>query len=133
MALGGATFGARYAILVFLVAWPLPQSLGAEGDKMPSITLPTPLQPYSDEGRVTTAGAGVMGLVGTARFEDPAADSLLGKSPCNVPEILAFYRGMTLMQAAYFIFINKVERGFESVDSPHAALDHFPLGMGHHA
>jgi hypothetical protein len=26
---------------------------------------------------------------------------------------------MTLMQVGYFIFINKVERGFEAVDSPH--------------
>lgn len=121
---GGAMVTGKYAILAFvlIVLCPLPPSLGAEGDKIPPIVLPAALAPYSDEGKVTAATIGVLGLLGTAKFVEPAADSMWDKPPCNAPDILSFYRGMTLMQAGYFIFINKVERGFESVDSPHVTL-----------
>src|SRR5262245_45844463 len=87
-------------------------SFGDDGESIPSIMLPPSLHAYSDEGRVVEAVTTVIGVLGTAKFEEPDANSPLSKPPCNAPEVLAFYRGMTLMQAGYFMFINKVERGF---------------------
>lgn len=108
-----------FAVLAF---WPMGSTIGAEADKIPAIELPDTLKLYSDESRVLEAAEGVIRLLGAARFKEPEADSPFAKEPCNAPDIVSFYRGMTLMQAGYFIFISKVERGFESTDSPHVAL-----------
>lgn len=105
-----------------LAPWTAGSSIAAEPDQMPPIELPASLKPYSDERNVLAAAEGVIKLMGTAKFSEPEADSPFGKEPCNMPEIASFYRGMTLMQAGYFMFISKVERGFESTDSPHVAL-----------
>src|SRR4029078_2823100 len=97
-------------------------------DSAPPIELPAPLRPYSDAAKVIGGAKGVIGLLADAKFEVPAADSPFGKPPCNDAETAAIYRGLTLVQASYFIFGSKVERGFESTDSPHVFIgDDFAL------
>ncbi len=93
-----------------------------DDEAIPPIVLPDPLKPYADQPKVIDAATAVMHLIGTAKFDEASPDSLFAKPPCNAPEIAAFYRGLTLVQAGYFMFISKVERGFESVDSPHLAM-----------
>jgi peptidoglycan/xylan/chitin deacetylase (PgdA/CDA1 family) len=98
------------------------RSQAIETAAMPPITLPASLKPYSNTGSVIGAADGIIRLLGTAEFSEAPTDSVLGKAPCNTADLGAFYRGMTMMQAGYFMFINKMERGFEAVDSPHVAL-----------
>lgn len=77
-------------------------------EDVPAIELPKPLAPYADVENVIGAATAVIKLLGTATFEEAAADGALAKAPCNTQEMGGFYRGMTLMQAGYFIFINKM-------------------------
>jgi hypothetical protein len=107
--------------LLLIVALPLSSSSAADTDKIPPIVIPANLRPYSEENAVIKAATAVIGLLATAKFDEPNSPFI--NPPCTTPEITAFYRGMTLMQATYFMFINKMERGFESVDSPHRAED----------
>lgn len=126
------SLGSCFAVL--LAAWAVAPATADDRSKMPSIELPAALKPYSNESNVLEAATGVLKLLATAAFDEPEADSPFAKERCNTPDMASFYRGMTLMQAGYFMFINKVERGFEATDSPHFALGEgfalVPAGFG---
>lgn len=112
----------RLAVLIVVTSC-MAQSRAAEPYEIPTIELPAPLQPYADAENVIEKAVSIIRLLGTAKFNEPPSESPLSKAPCNTADISAFYRGMTLMQTGYFIFINKMERGFEAVDSPHFEQD----------
>ena len=91
---------------------------------------PSSCRPHSSRtlnvGKVIDAAESAIRLIGTAKFDELRADEYdftiaktLAKPPCDVPEIASIYRGMTLVKAGYYVFINKMERGFESLDTPH--------------
>jgi hypothetical protein len=90
---------------------------------VPPIEIPHALKAYMDADNVAVIAKEIIGLLGSVKFDQPGSESPFAKAPCNDAATTAFYRGMVLSQAAYFIFINKSERGFIAVDSPHLRLD----------
>lgn len=95
-------------------------AFAAEG--IPAIELPAGLRPYADDGKVIAGAKEIIGLFDKVEFDAPPADSPFAKAPCNDEQTGSFYRGVTLVQAGYFMVINKIERGFVSVESPNLKL-----------
>jgi hypothetical protein len=93
--------------------------IASEPEDMPPIELPASFKPYAYVSKVIDAAASAIKLLGTAKFDDLPTDNALVTPPCNASTIASFYRGMMLVKAGYYVFINKMERGFESLDTPH--------------
>ena len=122
--------GAAFSLLIATAA-------ADNQNHFPPVSLPDPLKPYADETKTIDGATEVLHLLSTARFDEPqprpTQAQVDSKPTCASAEVASFYRGLTLVQAAYFMFISKTERGYEAVESPHplgGMLEPLPQSFG---
>ncbi len=76
--------------------------------------MPDRLQSYAEDGRVQRSASAVIDLLRSAEFAITRDGLLAG---CGNAEVLAFYRGIHLVQTGYYLFASQQETGrFEDIN-----------------